>query len=73
MTLRYVYQRHSGDGNPCVIQWVRTTLGRDEITLGVGICCCVYVCEYGSAGRRSEADRTRYEQKPKKWNAHDRT
>ena len=40
-----------------MIPWVRTTLGREEITLGVGICCGVYVCEYGSIGRRSEADR----------------
>ena len=61
MTLRDVYQRHSGEGDPCVIPWVRTTLIREEITLGVGI-CWVYVCEYGSVGRRSAADRTRYEQ-----------
>ena len=70
MTLRYVYQRHSGDGNPCVIQWVRTTLGRDEITLGVSIRCWVYVYEYGSRGRRSKSDTIRYEKKTKKAGRH---
>ena len=61
MTLRYVYQRHPGEGDPRVIPWVRTTLGREEITLWIGICCWVFVCEYGSVGRRSEADTTSYE------------
>ena len=61
--MTYVHQRHSGEGDLCVIPWVRTTLGREEFTLGVGICCWVYVCEYGSVGRRSEEDRTRHEQK----------
>ena len=36
MTLRYVHQRHSGEEDACVIPWVRTTLGKEEITLGVG-------------------------------------
>ena len=70
MTLRYVYQRHSGEGDPCVIPWVRTTLGREETTLRVGICCWVYVCEYDSVGRRSEEDRTRYEQNNRKEGTH---
>ena len=62
-----------GERDPLVIPWVRTTLGREEITLGVSIRCWVYVYEYGSSGRRSKADRTRYKKKPKKRNAHDRT
>ena len=65
MTLRHAvsctYKRHPGKGDPCVRPWVRTTLGREEIALGIVICCWVYVCEYGSVGRRSEADRTSYE------------
>ena len=66
MKLRYLYERHSGEGDPCVIQWVTTTLDREEITLGVGICYWVYVCEYGNSGRRSKADRTMYEKKKKR-------
>ena len=49
-----------------MIPRVRTTLGREEIILGVSTCCWVYVYEYGSSGRRSEVDRTRYEEKNKK-------
>ena len=70
MTLRYVYQRHPGEGDPRVIPWVRTTLGREKITLAVGIWCWVYVCEYGSVGRRSKEDRTRYEQNDRKKGTH---
>ena len=51
----------SGERDPCVWPWVRATLGKEGNTLGVRVCCSVYV--YSSDGRRSEADRTRYEQK----------
>ena len=73
MKLRYLYERHSGEGDPCVIQWVTTTPDREEIALGVGICCWMYVCEYGSVGQRSEENWTRYEKTTEKNNAHDRT
>ena len=57
-----------------MIPRVRTTLSREETTLGVSTCCWVYVYEYGSSGRPSEADRTRYERKIlKKKNANDRS
>ena len=49
--------------DPFVTPWVRTTLGREEITFEICICRWVYVYEYGSSGRPSEADRTRYERK----------
>ena len=43
MTLRYAvrrtYKRHPGERDPFVIPWVRTTLGREETTLGVSIRC----------------------------------
>ena len=54
ITLRYVYQRHSGDGDPSVIPCIRTTLDRKGVKLGVGIRGRVYVCQYGGAGRPSE-------------------
>ena len=47
----------------CVLSRVRTTLGREETTLGASTSCWVYVYEYGSSGRRSEVDRTMYEKK----------
>ena len=59
MRLRYVQEAL----DPFVIPRVRTTLGREETTLGVSTCCWVYVYEYGSSGRRSEADGTRYDKK----------
>ena len=52
-------QKHSWERDPCVIPWVRTTLGREEIAVVVGICCWVYVCEYGIVGQRKKVDRTR--------------
>ena len=74
MTLRYAvrrtYNRHPGERDPFVIPWVRTTLGRAEVALGVSIRCCVYVYEYGSSGRRSKADTTRYEKKNEKKGTH---
>ena len=74
MTPRYAvrcsYKRQSGDRNPFVIPWVRTTAGREEITLGVSIRCWVYVYEYGSRGRRSKSDTIRYEKKTKKAGRH---
>ena len=46
----------------------KASLGREEITLEVRIWCWVYL--YNSGGRRSEADRTRYEQKKRKNETH---
>ena len=63
MTLRYVPEALGGEGSMRVTLG-KASLGREEITLGVRICCWVYV--YSSGGRRSEADRTRYEQKNRK-------
>ena len=37
------YQRHSGERDPYVLPWVRGTLCREQITLGVRVSCCVYV------------------------------
>ena len=55
--------------DPCVALG-KGSLGREEITLGVRICCWVYVYSNCSGGRRSEADRTRYEQKIVKKETH---
>ena len=55
MTPRYVvrctYKNHSGERDPFAIPWVRTTLGREEIILGLSIRCWAYMYEYGSSGR----------------------
>ena len=50
--VRCTYKKHSGERDPFVIPWVRTTLDGEEITLAVSIRCWVYVYEYGSSGRR---------------------
>ena len=60
MTLRYVPEALEGEESMRVALG-RASLGREEITLGVRICCWVYV--YSSGGRRSQADRSTYEQK----------
>ena len=41
------YQRHSGERNSYALPWVRGTLDREQSTLGVRVCCFVYV--YSSA------------------------
>ena len=63
MTLRYVPEALGGEESMRVALG-RASLGREEITLGVRICCWVYV--YSSGGRRSHAERTRYEEKKRK-------
>ena len=68
MTLRYVPEALGGEGSMRVTLG-KASLGREEITLGVRICCWVYVYSNCSGGR-SEADRARYEQKNRKQETH---
>ena len=71
--MRRTYKKPSGERDPLVIPWVRTTLGREEITLGASIRCWVHVYEYSSSGRRSKQTGPGARKKNEKRNAHDRT
>ena len=71
--IRRTYKKPSGERDPLVIPWVRTTLGREEITLGASIRCWVHVYEYSSSGRRSKQTGPGARKKNEKRNAHDRT